>query len=140
MNTHEELTRKHTVRGSSNRSFGLVFGAFFALVGLVPLWKHHSPRAWALALSALFLVVAIVRPAWLDPLNQGWIKLGLLLGRIVNPIVMGLLFFIVVVPTALIFRVLGKDPLRLSFDTAVASYWIERRPPGPAPQTMANQF
>src|SRR5690349_10452340 len=140
MSTHEELTRKHAVRGSSNRSFGLVFGVFFALAGLVPLWKHHLPRTWALAVSALFLAVAIIRPAWLHPLNQGWIKLGLLLGRIVNPIVMGLLFFIVVVPTALIFRVLGKDPLRLSFDTAVPSYWIERRPAGPAPQTMANQF
>ncbi len=140
MNTHEELTRKHAVRGSSDRSFGLVFSAFFAFVGLVPLWKNHPPRAWALALSILFLVVAIVRPAWLHALNQVWIKLGLLLGRVVNPIVMGLLFFVVVAPTALIFRALGKDPLRLSWDAAAASYWIERRPPGPAGQTMANQF
>jgi len=73
-------------------------------------------------------------------LNQGWIKLGLLLGRIVNPIVMGLLFFVVVIPTGLIFRLLGKDSLRLSLDATAGSYWIERRPPGPSPQTMANQF
>jgi hypothetical protein len=140
MNTHEELTRKHAVRGSSDRAFGLVFAVFFALVALAPLRKQHPLRPWALALSVLFLVVAILRPAWLHPLNQAWIKLGLLLGRIVNPIVMGLLFFIVVAPTALIFRLFGKDPLRLSLDARVASYWIDRRPPGPSPATMSNQF
>jgi hypothetical protein len=140
MNTHEELTRKHAVRGSSDRAFGLVFAVFFAFVGLAPLWKHHPIRPWALVLSGLFLAVAIVRAAWLHPLNQAWIKLGLLLGRIVNPIVMGLLFFIVVAPTALIIRLRDKDPLRLSLDASARSYWIERRPPGPSPQTMSNQF
>ena len=140
MNTHEELTRKHAVRGSSDRAFGIVFSVFFALAGLAPLWKHRPVRPWALVLAGLFLAVAMVRPTFLHPLNQGWIKLGLLLGRIVNPIVMGLLFFVVVVPTALIFRMLGKDSLRLSLDATAGSYWIERRPPGPSPQTMANQF
>jgi Saxitoxin biosynthesis operon protein SxtJ len=140
MNTHEELTRKHAVRGSSDRAFGLVFSVFFAFVGLSPLWKHRPIRPWALVLAGLFLAVGILRPVWLHPLNQGWIKLGLLLGRIVNPIVMGLLFFGVVAPTALIFRLLGKDPLRLSLSPTVPSYWIERRPPGPPPQTMSNQF
>jgi hypothetical protein len=140
MNTHEELTRKHEVRGSSDRAFGLVFSAFFALVGLAPLWKHHPIRPWALILAGLFLAVGILSPGWLHPLNQGWIKLGLLLGRIVNPIVMGLLFFIVVAPTAIIFRLLGKDPLHLSLSATAPSYWIERRHPGPSPQTMSNQF
>ena len=140
MNTHEELTRKHAVRGSSDRSFGLVFATFFAFVSLAPLWKHHPLRPWALALAALFLAVGILRPVWLHPLNQAWIKLGLFLGRIVNPIVMGLLFFIAVAPTALLFRLLGKDPLRLALDPGASSYWIDRRPPGPAPETMSNQF
>lgn len=140
MSTHEELTRKHAVRGSSDRAFGLVFAVFLAFVGLAPLWKHRPVRAWALVLAGLFLAVGILRPVWLHPLNQGWIKLGLLLSRIVNPIVMGLLFFVVVAPTALIFRLLGKDPLRLSLSATVPSYWIERRPPGPSPQTMSNQF
>ena len=140
MNIHEELSRQHTVRGSSDRAFGMVLSVLFALAGLAPLLKHRPMRPSALVLAVLFLAVTTLRPAWLHPLNQGWIKLGLLLGRVVNPIVMGLLFFVVVVPTALVFRVLGKDPLRLSFDATAASYWIERRPPGPAPQTMANQF
>jgi hypothetical protein len=140
MNTHEELTRKHAVRGSSDRNFGLVFSVFFAFVGLAPLLKHHPLRPWALALAGLLLAVTILGPVWLHPLNQGWTKLGLLLGRIVNPIVMGLLFFVVVAPTGLIFRLLGKDPLRLSSDASARSYWIERNPPGPLPHTMANQF
>ena len=140
MNTHEELTRKHAVRGSSDRSFGLVFSAFFVFIGVSPLWKHHQLRPWALVLAGLFLLVAILRPAWLHPLNRIWINLGLLLGRVVNPVVMGLLFFLVVAPTALIFRFLGKDPLRLARDASVRSYWIDRHPPGPSPQTMSNQF
>jgi hypothetical protein len=140
MNTHEELSRKHAVRGSSDRSFGVVFSVFFAFVGLAPMWKHHPRRPWALGLAGVFLVVAILRPVWLHPLNQGWIKLGLLLGRVVNPVVMGLLFFIVVTPTALIFRLLHKDPLRLSLNPTDRSYWIERHPPGPSQETMANQF
>jgi hypothetical protein len=140
MNTHEELTRKHAVRGSSDRAFGMVFSVFFALAGLAPLLKHRPMRPWALVLAGLFLLVTALRPAWLHPLNQAWIKLGLLLGRIVNPIVMGLLFFVVVAPTALILRLLGKDPLRLSLDASTRSYWIDRRPPGPSPQTMSNQF
>ncbi len=128
------------MRGSSDRSFGIVFAVFFAFLGLAPLWKHAPLRPWSLALSGLFLAVGLLRPTLLHPLNQAWIKLGLLLGRIVNPIVMGLLFFIVVAPTALIFRMLGKDPLRLKLNSSASSYWIERRPPGPAPQTMSNQF
>lgn len=140
MNTHEELNRKHAVRGSSDRSFGIVFAVFFALVGLSPLWKHRPVRPWALALSGLFLIISTLRPAWLHPLNQIWIQLGLLLGRVVNPIVMGLLFFIVVAPIAIILRLLGKDPLRLSLDATLQSYWIDRQPPGPAPETMSNQF
>ena len=140
MNTHEELTRKHSVRGSSDRGFGIVFCVFFVFVGVSPLWKNHPVRSWALVLAALFLAVALLRPGWLHPLNSIWINLGLLLGRVVNPVVMGLLFFLVVAPTALIFRLMGKDPLRLAREANAKSYWIERRPPGPSPETMANQF
>lgn len=140
MNTHEEFTTKRTVKGSSDRAFALVFAAFFVLLGLAPLWKKHAMRPWALAIAALFLAIGILFPAWLHPLNQAWTKLGLLLGRVVSPIVMGLLFFIVVAPMALLFRLLGKDPLRLRVDAAAGSYWIERRPAGPSPETMSNQF
>ena len=140
MNTHEELTRKHTVRGSSDRAFGMVFSVLFALAGLAPLLKHRPMRPWALVLAGLFLAVTTLRPVLLHRLNQAWMKAGLLLSLIVNPIVMGLLFFVIVAPTALIFRLLRKDPLRLSLDATACSYWIDRRPPGPLPQTMTNQF
>jgi Saxitoxin biosynthesis operon protein SxtJ len=140
MSTHEDFSRHAEAKGSSDRAFGFVFAIFFSLVGLAPLRTHHSVRWWALTLALLFLAVALLRPVWLNPFNRLWTKLGLLLGRVVSPIVMGLLFFLVVTPTAFLFRLLGKDPLRLAPEPDASTYWIERRPPGPPPETMANQF
>ncbi len=140
MSTHEDFSRQAKVKGSSDRTFGLVFAVFFALVGLAPVRSHRPLRWWALAAALLFLAVAIARPAWLRPLNRLWIKLGELLGRIVSPIVMGLLFFVVIAPVGALLRLLGKDPLRLAREPDANTYWIERRPPGPPPETMANQF
>ena len=138
--THEDFSRTQEMKGSSNRSFGLVFGVFFALMGLLPLRAHHEIRWWALALSASVLVLGFLRPGWLGPFNRVWTKLGLLLGNIANPIVTGLLFYLIVTPTGFVFRLCRKDVLRLASDAAASSYWIERRPPGPPPGTMANQF
>ncbi len=140
MSTHEDFRRQAKVKGSSDRTFGLVFAVFFALVGLAPVRSHRPLRWWALAAALLFLAVAIARPAWLRPLNRLWIKLGELLGRIVSPIVMGLLFFVVIAPVGALLRLMGKDPLRLAREPDANTYWIERRPPGPPPETMANQF
>jgi hypothetical protein len=137
---HEDLGRKQEGHGSSDRSFGVVFSIFFVLVGLLPLRAHHPLRWWALALAGLFLVVAFLQPVWLRPLNRLWTKLGLLMGRVVSPVVAGLLFYLVVTPTGLVFRLLGKDPLHLAWDSSARSYWIERQPPGPPPKSMANQF
>jgi len=137
---HEDFARRDEGRGSSDRSFGLVFAVFLSAIGLLPLRQHQPPRVWALAAGAAFLAVAVLRPAWLAPLNRVWTKLGLLLGRIVAPVVGALLFYLVVTPTALLLRFVGKDPLRLALDNAAPSYWIERQPPGPAPQSMGNQF
>jgi hypothetical protein len=137
---HEDLQRKQEGHGSSDRAFGLVFCAFFALVGLSPLRTHHPVRVWALALSAVFLIIGLVRPVWLAPLNRSWTKLGLLLGRIVSPIITAVLFYVVVTPTAVLFRLLKKDPLHLRPDREVDSYWIERHPPGPPLDTMSNQY
>jgi hypothetical protein len=138
--THEELTRKHEIRGSSNRGFGLVWCAFFVLVALAPLRRHQPMRMWAFGVSAAFLAVAILRPALLAQLNRLWTQLGILLGKIVTPVVTALLFFLVFTPMGCLFRLLGKDPLRLAADPGAGSYWIERQPPGPAPETMTNQF
>jgi hypothetical protein len=90
--------------------------------------------------SAVFLILALTCAAVLAPLNRLWFRVGLLLNRIINPLVMGLLFFACVVPIGLLLRLLGKDPLRLRFDPAAPSYWIVRTPPGPPPQNMKNQF
>ncbi|MEK7246313.1 MAG: SxtJ family membrane protein [Pseudomonadota bacterium] len=137
---HETLARAGDVKAGSERAFGAVFAVVFLLVALWPLLDGASPRLWALALAALFLAAAVLAPALLAPLNRIWFRFGLLLHRIVSPLAMALLFYLTVTPTALVMRLAGKDPLRLKFDRAAKSYWIERAPPGPAPETMRNQF
>ena len=137
---HEDLTREEEVKASSERGFGIVFAVVFTIVGLLPLLAGGGVRWWALALAAGFLGAGYLAPQILRPLNRLWLKFGLLLHRIVNPVIMGLLFFVTVTPIGLIMRALGKDPLRLNLDRSAKSYWIERTPPGPAPDTMKNQF
>jgi hypothetical protein len=136
----ESFDRDEPVRGSSDRSFGVVFTALFLLVGLSPLWHGRGPRYWAIVIGVAFLAIALARPALLRPLNRLWTQFGLLLHKIVNPIVMGLLFFLILTPFGLVLRMLGKDPLRRHFDRAASSYWILRTPPGPPPGTMTQQF
>jgi predicted membrane metal-binding protein len=125
---------------SSDRGFGLVFAGFFALVALWPLWRGGSARLWALVVAGAFLTTALSWPALLAPMNRAWTQIGLLLHRIVNPIVMGIIFYGAITPLGLVMRWAGRDPLRLRRDPGASTYWIERRPPGPAPETMANQF
>ena len=137
---HEDLSRKQESQGASDRAFAIVFAIFFAVVGFSPLRTHHTMRSWAFPVAGLFLIVGILKPVWLRPLNKCWTKLGLLMGRIVSPVITAVLFYAVITPTALLFRMLGKDPLRLSRDPEARSYWIERRPPGPPAETMTNQF
>jgi len=137
---HEQFDRASAVRGSSDRSFGLVFALFFAVAGLWPLRSGRSVRGWALAIAGMMLAAAFLRPAVLHPLNRLWTWLGLLLARVVNPVVMAVMFAVVFVPAGLVLRLLGKDPLRLRPDPATASYWLVRQPPGPDPDTMAKQF
>jgi hypothetical protein len=128
------------VKMGSERSFGLVFAGFFALVGFWPLFGGEAPRNWALGLGVLFLLLAFAAPKLLTPLNKLWFKFGLLLHHIVNPLVMALMFFVVITPIGLLMRLSGKDPLRLRFDREAKSYWIPRDPPGPAPESLKNQF
>jgi hypothetical protein len=139
-NLHEDLSRKPISQGSSDRSFGITFSVFFLVLTLTPLRRHHSVRWWALSCSVLFLAVALLRPVWLRTMNRVWTKLGLVLGQIATPLVMSLLFYLVVTPVGLIFRAMRKDPLRLKAESGAPTYWIDRRPPGPEPMTMLNQF
>ena len=137
---HEDLHRGHEVAAGSERTFGLVFAAVFALIGLWPLTGGAGTRPWALGLAAALMFFAFVLPAALRSMNLLWHRFGMLLHCIVSPLVMGVLFFLTVTPMALIMRIAGKDPLRLRFDRQAKSYWIERHPPGPDPDSMKNQF
>ena len=141
MSTHETYSsQSHPVGGSSDRSFGLVFAAFFAIVGCWPL-RHGLPvRTWALAVGGVFLVAAVVAPSVLAPLNRIWTQFGVLIGRFTNPIVTALLFFVVFTPFAVVLRLSGKDLLRLKLEPDAKSYWIERDPAGPDAASMVNQF
>ena len=137
---HEDFSRRHEVRRSSDRAFGVVISAATAIVGLAPL-RHDLPvRSWMLGLSAAFALLAWVWPASLHRANMLWARFGVLLHRVTSPVVVALVFYLAVVPTGLVMRACGKDPLRRKRMPDAASYWIPRVPPGPAPDTMTQQF
>ena len=137
--THENFSRDEAVAPGSDRAFGLVMAAALAVLGALNGW--HQGRIWPwMAVGVLaFLAAAWLRPSVLRPLNIVWTKLGLLLHKIVNPLIMGLLFFGTIWPTGFVMRLRGRDLLRLKREPAAASYWI-MRPPGPKPETMKDQF
>ena len=140
MQSHERLTDDEAGARSSERSFGAVFVALFVVIGLFPLLGGGPPRGWALALAGVVLAVTLVKAEALAPFNTVWFRLGLLLHRLVSPVILAVIYFAVVTPTGLIMRALGKDPLRLRADPTAASYWLHREPPGPGPESMQNQF
>ncbi len=140
-NVHEDLVRHQPVEGSSDRSFGLVFAAVFALLALNSL-RHHLPvrGLWTGGAAAGFLLLALVAPRLLHPLNVAWLRLGLLLGRIVTPVTLGVMFFLVFTPLGWLMRLTGKNLLGLRRDPAARTYWIAR-PAGDNPgQAMTRQF
>jgi hypothetical protein len=139
---HEDYSRAglHGGSGPGERGFGIVFAGFFIVVGLYPLVRGASIRVWALVLAAAFLFCAFCLPGLLAPLNRVWTRFGLVLGRMTNPVILGVIFFFVFVPVSLLQRLLRRDALRLRFDNGMNSYWIRRDPPGPDPKTMAHQF
>lgn len=123
----------------SNRSFGLVFAAVFALIGLFPLLRLDGPHWWSLGLAAVFLLLALALPNVLGPLNTVWMAFGRLLHRIVSPLVMGAVFFLAVTPVALIMRARKRDLLSLKRRPDLDSYWIVRDTPDD-PAQMKKQF
>ncbi|SRR5258706_12172150 len=138
MSAHEDFRRTEPVRGSSDRAFGLIVGGVLATIGVTPLIKGNAPRWPAVVAAAILLLLALIRPSMLHRANLLWTRLGLLLNRLVSPIVIGAMYYLVFTPLGLLLRRLGKDPLRLRFDRNAASYWIHREPP--TPDSMANQF
>lgn len=139
MAVHEDYSRIQEVKASSDRSFGLVFTVVFAIAGAWPLVSGGMPRWWWLAAAVIVLAVALLRPALLAVPNRLWLRFGLLLHRIVSPIVLGIMFYAVLTPIGLLMRLLGKDSLRVR-DKAAGSYWIRRDPPGPQPKSLDKQF
>lgn len=126
--------------GGSDRAFGVLFVVVFAVVGFFPLTGGGSPRTWALATAGVLLATAIVRPRWLSPLNRAWFRFGMLLHRIASPVILTAIYYLAVTPTGLLLRLARKDVLNLKRDAEVDSYWIERDPPGPSPESLERPY
>ena len=128
--------KNKNIKISSNKSFGIVFFIFFLIVSIYPLIDGGVLRVWSLVISAIFLILGLLNSKVLTPLNKLWFKLGILLGAIVSPIVMGIVFFIVVTPISLIMKILGKDILNLKKNKN-QSYWVDKSEPK---SKMKNQY
>ena len=124
------------IKISSNRSFGIVFFIVFFLIATYPLINDGNVRIWSLIISIVFLILGLLNSKILFPLNKIWFKFGILLGTIISPLVMGLIFFTVVTPIGLLMRLFNKDILNLKFNKN-KSYWFEKNEPK---SKMKNQF
>ena len=124
------------VKIGSNKSFGIVFFIVFLIIGTYPLLSQNEVRLWSLIISIIFLILGLLNSKLLKPLNKIWFKFGILLGNIVSPLVMGLIFFFVVTPIGILMRILKKDLLNLKFNKKT-TYWIEKNDPK---SKMKNQF
>ena len=124
------------IKISSNRSFGVVFFVVFLLIAFYPLTNQADIRIWSIIISLIFLSLGLLNSKLLTPLNKIWFKFGIVLGKIVSPLIMGLIFFAVVTPIAFLMRILKKDLLNLKFNKN-SSYWIEKSGPE---SKMKNQF
>ena len=120
----------------SNRNFGIVFFIVFLIIALWPLLKQNEIRIWSLIISFIFFVLGLINSKLLTPLNKLWFKFGILLGNIISPIVMGIVFFLVVTPTGLIMKLFRKDLINLKKNNN-KSYWIEK---SNKRTSMKNQF
>lgn len=140
---HESYEHKSELKSGSNRGFGLTVGGILAAIAAYRVYAA-SDFDWVsillLAVGCPLVLLGLALPDVLAPLNRAWTKLGLILFKVVNPLVMGLIFVTTVLPIGVAIRLAGKDPLRLKMAPEAGSYWIERLPPGPAPDSMKQQF
>jgi len=128
--------KKNNIKIGTNKSFGIVFFLFFLIVSLFPLFKNENIRVWSLIIAIIFLILGLLNSKLLTPLNKIWFKFGILLGNFVSPIVMSIVFFVIVTPTSIIMRVLGKNLLNLKKGNK-KTYWVER---SKIQSKMKNQF
>ena len=124
------------IKIGSNRSFGIVFFAVFLIIAIYPLINSGELRLWSLIISLFFLVFGLINSKILNPLNKLWFKFGIFIGKLISPLVMGIIFFLLVTPIGLIMRLLNKDLLKLKFNKT-NTYWIEKTEPK---SKMKNQF
>ena len=127
---------KQEIKISSNRSFGIVFSIFFSLVGIYLLLNNSSVYYWSFLISLIFFILGLFNSKILGPLNQIWFKFGILLGKVVALIVMGIIFFLVITPIAILLKIFGKDVLKLKLNNN-ETYWIEKNEPK---SDMKKQF
>ena len=138
---HEPVHSNRKVVVGSDRNFGLVFTFVFLFIGLVRTVLHaEPPRWWALGLALAFCSTALLVPHLLQPLNRIWFRFGLVLHEVINPFVMGIVFYLAVVPTGLLARAFGSDLLRLKRDPRAQSYWIMREASAARQGSMTKQF
>ena len=130
------MKNNNNIKIGSNKSFGLVFFIFFLIVSFYPLVNGEDIRKWSLVFSIIFLVLGLTNSKILNPLNKLWFNFGIFLGKIMSPVIMGIIFFLVVTPIGLLMRLFGKDILNLKFNNK-ATYWIETNGPK---SKMRNQF
>tara|TARA_Y100000758_G_scaffold172939_1_gene122858 strand:- start:48 stop:437 length:390 start_codon:yes stop_codon:yes gene_type:complete len=124
------------IKIGSNKSFGIVFFTVFLIIAIWPLLNGYEIRYWSLIISIVFLLLGILNSKILTPLNKIWFKIGILLGNVISPIVMSIIFFLVVTPTSLLMKLFGKDILGIKKNRS-KSYWIEKSGPK---SKMKNQF
>jgi len=124
----------------TDKKFGYFFSVLFTLIALYSYWQDLKNFAiTSAALSFIFVAVTLVAPKVLSPLNRAWYELGMFLGKIVSPIVLGAIFFLMITPISLITRLFGRDELKIK-KLSIQSYWVDRSPPGPSSDSFKNQF
>ena len=126
----------NNVKLGSNKSFGIVFFIVSLIIAIYPILSNGNFRLWSLVVSLVFLILGLINSRFLTPLNKLWFKFGIILGKIISPIIMGIIFFLVVTPIGLLMRLLKKDVLNLKFNDN-KTYWIEKNGPK---SKMKNQF
>ena len=124
------------IKISSNRSFGIVFFIVFLVISIYPLINNGELRLWSLIISIIFLFLGLINSKILNPLNKLWFRFGIFLGKVISPLIMGIIFFLVVTPIGILMRLLNKDLLNLKFNNS-STYWIEKTEPK---SKMKNQF
>jgi hypothetical protein len=124
----------------SNRTFGLLFFVVFSLLGILSWWRGHAAYPYLLGVAAMFLLLGLLAPDVLRPLNRAWMAFAALLHTVTQPIILGVMFFGLFTPVAFVMRLGKRDLMKRRFDKGAGSYWIPRVPPGPPGESLRNQF